>query len=65
MDKPGTFPHWLHSCKEDFTETKEWNAFLVDLNDAVQQQLTQSHVQFFCDLLVTEQEHLIHQATTH
>ena len=22
MDKPRTFPNWLHTCKEDFTETK-------------------------------------------
>ncbi|KAK7499097.1 hypothetical protein BaRGS_00009644 [Batillaria attramentaria] len=63
MAGPQSFPKWLLSCKDDITQTKEWNAFLHELNDAIQQQLTQSHVQYFTDLSDAEKELFMQRAT--
>ncbi|KAK7088108.1 uncharacterized protein [Littorina saxatilis] len=63
MAGPKYFPKWLLNCKEDITQTKEWNAFLLELNDAIQQQLTQNHVQYFTDLSDAEKELFMQRAT--
>jgi hypothetical protein len=43
--------------------SQEWNAFLLELNDAIQQQLTQNHVQYFTDLSDAEKELFMQRAT--
>lgn len=42
---------------------QEWNAFLRELHDAIQQQLTESHVQYFSDLSEAEKELFMQRAT--
>ena len=42
---------------------KEWDNFLKELHDAIQQQLTQSHVQYFSDLSEPEKELFMERAT--
>ncbi|XP_067670758.1 uncharacterized protein [Haliotis asinina] len=58
-----SYPKWLLDCKEDITKSKEWNAFLHELHDAIQQQLTESHVQYFTDLSEAEKELFMERAT--
>ncbi|XP_064613164.1 uncharacterized protein LOC135476947 [Liolophura sinensis] len=48
------FPRWLLDCKDHISQTKEWNVFLSELHEAIQQQLTESHVQYFTDLSEAE-----------
>ncbi|XP_041349951.1 LOW QUALITY PROTEIN: uncharacterized protein LOC121369143 [Gigantopelta aegis] len=57
------YPKWLLNCKEDITKSKEWNSFLHELHDAIQQQLTESHVQYFTDLSDAEKELFMQRAT--
>lgn len=42
---------------------QEWDGFLKELHDAIQQQLTQSHVQYFSDLSEPEKELFMERAT--
>ncbi|KAL8614022.1 hypothetical protein ACOMHN_023257 [Nucella lapillus] len=63
MAAPKSFPKWLLNCKEDITKSKEWNGFVHELNDAIQQQLTQNHVQYFTDLSDAEKELFMQRAT--
>ncbi|ESP02547.1 hypothetical protein LOTGIDRAFT_171946 [Lottia gigantea] len=57
------FPKWLLNCKDDITKSKEWSSFLKELHDAIQQQLTESHVQYFTDLSEPEKELFMLRAT--
>ncbi|KAK6184233.1 hypothetical protein SNE40_002067 [Patella caerulea] len=57
------YPKWLLNCKEDITKSKEWSIFLQELHDAIQQQLTESHVQYFTDLSEPEKELFMQRAT--
>ncbi|KAK3083788.1 hypothetical protein FSP39_003216 [Pinctada imbricata] len=45
------------------TSGMEWNVFLRELHDAIQQQLTESHVQYFSDLSEAEKELFMQRAT--
>ena len=47
-------PAWLQVSKEDLSRTEEWKALTSELFDAVQQQLTESHVSYFSDLTDSE-----------
>uniref|UniRef100_A0A1I8I062 Rab-GAP TBC domain-containing protein n=1 Tax=Macrostomum lignano TaxID=282301 RepID=A0A1I8I062_9PLAT len=47
-------PLWLNKSVDDVATTKEWNGFLGELQDAIQQQLVESHVQQFTDLSEAE-----------
>ena len=47
-------PSWLLLSKEDITKSSEWKDFTSELFDAVQQQLTESHVSYFSDLTDSE-----------
>ncbi|XP_052072287.1 uncharacterized protein LOC127710461 isoform X4 [Mytilus californianus] len=58
-----TYPKWLLACKQHITDSKEWDSFLKELHDAIQQQLTQSHVQYFSDLSEPEKELFMERAT--
>ncbi|VDI26236.1 Hypothetical predicted protein [Mytilus galloprovincialis] len=58
-----TYPKWLLQCKQHITDSKEWDGFLKELHDAIQQQLTQSHVQYFSDLSEPEKELFMERAT--
>lgn len=42
---------------------QDWNKFLQELHEAVQQQLTESHVQYFSDLSEAEKELFMERAT--
>lgn len=42
---------------------KDWNVFVRELHDAIQQQLTESHVQYFSDLSEAEKELFMQRAT--
>ncbi|XP_052802733.1 uncharacterized protein LOC128232959 isoform X2 [Mya arenaria] len=57
------YPKWLLDSKENISSTKEWGTFLHELHDAIQQQLTESHVQYFSDLSEAEKELFMHRAT--
>ncbi|XP_078599410.1 uncharacterized protein LOC144874756 isoform X2 [Branchiostoma floridae x Branchiostoma japonicum] len=57
-----TTPEWLEDCKHHVTETSEWKGFTVELFDAVQQQLTESHVKYFSDLSEAEKELFMERA---
>ncbi|XP_059163173.1 uncharacterized protein LOC131946430 [Physella acuta] len=57
------YPKWLLNSKEDITKSKEWNSFVHELHEAVQQQLTESHVQYFTDLSDAEKELFMQRAT--
>lgn len=47
-------PSWLLLSKEDIVKSSEWNDLTSELFDAVQQQLTESHVSYFSDLTDSE-----------
>jgi len=47
-------PSWLLLSKEDITKSSEWKNLTSELFDAVQQQLTESHVSYFSDLTDSE-----------
>ena len=47
-------PPWLLLSKEDIVKSSEWNDLTSELFDAVQQQLTESHVSYFSDLTDSE-----------
>lgn len=47
-------PSWLLLSKEDIIKSSEWKDLTSDLFDAVQQQLTESHVSYFSDLTDSE-----------
>ena len=47
-------PFWLLLSKEDIVKSSEWNDLTSELFDAVQQQLTESHVSYFSDLTDSE-----------
>lgn len=47
-------PSWLLLSKDDIIKSSEWNDLTSDLFDAVQQQLTESHVSYFSDLTDSE-----------
>ncbi|XP_060558814.1 uncharacterized protein LOC132719086 [Ruditapes philippinarum] len=57
------YPKWLLDSKENISGTVEWKAFLKELHDAIQQQLTESHVQYFTDLSEAEKELFMQRAT--
>ncbi|XP_005096813.2 uncharacterized protein LOC101844992 [Aplysia californica] len=57
------YPKWLIGCKDDITNSKEWNSFVSELHEAIQQQLTESHVQYFTDLSEPEKELFMQRAT--
>ncbi|XP_069136480.1 uncharacterized protein [Argopecten irradians] len=58
-----TYPRWLINCKQGISDSKEWNTFLGELHEAIQQQLTESHVQYFTDLSEAEKELFMERAT--
>lgn len=47
-------PSWLLLSKDDIVKSSEWNDLTSELFDAVQQQLTESHVSYFSDLTDSE-----------
>lgn len=47
-------PPWLLLSKEDIVKSSEWKDLTSELFDAVQQQLTESHVSYFSDLTDSE-----------
>lgn len=47
-------PSWLLLSKDDIIKSSEWNDLTSELFDAVQQQLTESHVSYFSDLTDSE-----------
>ena len=47
-------PSWLLLSKEDIVKSGEWSDLTSELFDAVQQQLTESHVSYFSDLTDSE-----------
>lgn len=49
-----SLPAWLLLSKEDITKSKDWNDFTSEIFDAVQQQLTESHISSFSDLTDSE-----------
>ncbi|KAJ7387376.1 hypothetical protein OS493_004370 [Desmophyllum pertusum] len=49
-----SLPAWLLLSKDDITKSSEWNDLTSELFDAVQQQLTESHVSYFSDLTDSE-----------
>ncbi|KAH3885194.1 uncharacterized protein LOC127839191 [Dreissena polymorpha] len=57
------YPKWLLDSKENISGSKEWGTFLHELHDAIQQQLTESHVQYFSDLSEAEKELFMQRAT--
>ncbi|KAH9524500.1 hypothetical protein Btru_027035 [Bulinus truncatus] len=57
------YPKWLLNSKEEITKSKEWNSFVHELHEAVQQQLTESHVQYFTDLSEAEKALFMQRAT--
>ncbi|XP_021371343.1 uncharacterized protein LOC110461920 isoform X2 [Mizuhopecten yessoensis] len=58
-----TYPRWLINCKQGISDSKEWNTFLAELHEAIQQQLTESHVQYFTDLSEAEKDLFMERAT--
>ncbi|XP_078339182.1 uncharacterized protein LOC111132265 isoform X4 [Crassostrea virginica] len=60
---PQGYPKWLLNCKQSVNDSKDWNVFLRELHDAIQQQLTESHVQYFSDLSEAEKELFMQRAT--
>ncbi|CAG5120922.1 unnamed protein product [Candidula unifasciata] len=56
------FPKWLINCKDDVTKSKEWNSYVHELHEAIQQQLAESHVQYFTDLSEAEKELFMQRA---
>ncbi|KAI8749371.1 hypothetical protein BgiBS90_032801, partial [Biomphalaria glabrata] len=57
------YPKWLLNSKEEITKSKEWNSFVHELHEAIQQQLTESHVQYFTDLSEAEKTLFMQRAT--
>lgn len=60
---PQGYPKWLLNCKQGINDSKDWNVFVRELHDAIQQQLTESHVQYFSDLSEAEKELFMQRAT--
>ncbi|GFS25981.1 hypothetical protein ElyMa_001702300 [Elysia marginata] len=57
------YPKWLIGSKDEITKSKEWTSFVHELHEAIQQQLTESHVQYFTDLSEAEKELFMQRAT--
>ncbi|XP_052829116.1 uncharacterized protein LOC106881161 isoform X2 [Octopus bimaculoides] len=55
-------PKWLSDCKEAITSSTEWKQYILTLNDAIRQQLEDSHVPFFTDLSQTSRIHFVDTA---
>ncbi|XP_074640694.1 uncharacterized protein LOC141898601 isoform X2 [Tubulanus polymorphus] len=60
----GTYcaPTWLLNSKDNVIASKDWNAFVGELHDTIQQQLTESHVHQFTDLSESEKELFMERA---
>ncbi|GAB1599328.1 uncharacterized protein LOC115219694, partial [Argonauta hians] len=49
-EKYANIPKWLIDCKEAITTSSDWMQYVFTLNDAIKQQLEDSHVPLFTDL---------------
>ncbi|XP_036363981.1 uncharacterized protein LOC115219694 isoform X2 [Octopus sinensis] len=61
-EKDINVPKWLSDCKEAITSSSEWKQYILTLNDAIRQQLEDSHVPFFTDLSQTSRIHFVDTA---
>ncbi|XP_038056407.1 uncharacterized protein LOC119728290 [Patiria miniata] len=55
-------PRWLLDCKSEIVQTDEWKVLTEELNQAIQQQLTESHVSKFTDLSDPEKQLFLERA---
>ncbi|XP_022103716.1 uncharacterized protein LOC110986276 [Acanthaster planci] len=55
-------PRWLLDCKGEIVQTDEWKILTQELNQAVQQQLNESHVSKFTDLSDPEKQLFLERA---
>ncbi|KAK1157451.1 hypothetical protein AOXY_G25137 [Acipenser oxyrinchus oxyrinchus] len=54
MDDISATPHWIINARKNIEHSQQWKGFTAELFDAVQQQLVESHVNFFTDLSEAE-----------
>ena len=54
---------WLSNAKEDIANTEEWKELILELFEAVQQQLTENHVSYFSDLTDSEKTLFLDRAS--
>ncbi|XP_066551196.1 uncharacterized protein LOC136717661 [Amia ocellicauda] len=62
MDANCTTPHWIIRARNIIEDSQEWKAFTAELFEAVQQQLTESHVSLFTDLSEAEKTLFLERA---
>ncbi|CAM4571355.1 unnamed protein product [Lepidochelys kempii] len=53
---------WLQKARNHIENSQEWRDFTVQLCDAAQQQMTESHVHFFTDLSAAEKAFVLQRA---
>ncbi|KYO33790.1 uncharacterized protein LOC102563695 isoform X3 [Alligator mississippiensis] len=53
---------WLQNARRHIESSQEWKDFTIRLFDAVQQQMTESHVNVFTDLLEAEKAFVLQRA---
>lgn len=60
---PGnSYPKWLSDCKSELAKSKEWHNLRGELQAAIEQQLTESHVDQFANLSDAERKMFLERA---
>ena len=55
-------PSWMHDVKDETIKSKEWNELTKHIYEAVDQHLSQNHVNYFTDLSEHEKSLLLERA---
>ncbi|KAK6473395.1 hypothetical protein HHUSO_G26801 [Huso huso] len=62
MEDISATPHWIINARKNIEHSQQWKGFTAELFDAVQQQLVESHVNFFTDLSEAEKTLFLERA---
>ncbi|XP_041096744.1 uncharacterized protein LOC121308425 isoform X2 [Polyodon spathula] len=62
MEDISATPHWIINARKNVEHSQQWKCFTAEVFDAVQQQLVESHVNFFTDLSEAEKTLFLERA---
>ncbi|XP_041456108.1 uncharacterized protein LOC121408641 [Lytechinus variegatus] len=57
-----SYPKWLSDCKSELSKSQEWKELREELESAIEQQLTESHVDQFSNLSHAERKMFLERA---
>eukprot|EP00057_Strongylocentrotus_purpuratus_P027369 XP_011681843.1 PREDICTED: uncharacterized protein LOC100893894 [Strongylocentrotus purpuratus] len=57
-----SYPKWLSDCKSELSHSQEWQDLREELESAIEQQLTESHVDQFANLSIAERKMFLERA---